>query len=174
MTDSHSQKTYQVRLDWGFRGLTRLATSGIVVVVDAIGSSERLVAEAIALSHSPVVFAGSLRNATATAQAVYAEQVARGERTAINLVLAGDDEGGFAVEDYLAAGAIADALTALGLDHSSPDVAVASEGFRALTRAVKHLFSASGAGVALVDAGRRDEVRAAAAFDSEAAATRYN
>lgn len=174
MTDSHSQQTYQVRLGWGVRGLTRLAPSGIVVVIDAIGSPERLVADALALSRSPVVFAGSLRNATATAQAVYDEQVARGERTSINLVLVGDDEGGFAVEDYLAAGAIAEALTALGLDHSSPDVAVATEGFRALTRAVKHLFSASAAGAELVAAGRRDEVRAAAELNAEPAATRHN
>ena len=100
--------------------------------------------------------------------------MARGERTSINLVLVGDDEGGFAVEDYLAAGAIAEALTALGLDHSSPDVAVATEGFRALTRAVKHLFSASAAGAELVAAGRRDEVRAAAELNAEPAATRHN
>ena len=48
MTDSHSQQTYQVRLGWGVRGLTRLAPSGIVVVIDAIGSPERLVADALA------------------------------------------------------------------------------------------------------------------------------
>src|SRR5690554_1973391 len=114
MTDPGSQSTYQVRLGWGSGGLTRLATSGVVVIVDAIGTSEDLVAEAVALPHRPTVFVGSLRNATATATAVYEEQLSRGGRTAINLVLMGDADGGFAVEDYLAAGAIADALTALG------------------------------------------------------------
>ena len=93
MTDSHSQQTYQVRLGWGVRGLTRLAPSGIVVVIDAIGSPERLVADALALSHSPVVFAGSLRNATATAQAVY-DDIRNKRRTTKYLhmapVLAGD------------------------------------------------------------------------------------
>ena len=172
MTDSRSQQTYQVRLGWGSAGLDRLAVSGIVVIVDAIGSSDALLAQAVALPHSPAVFAGSLRNATATAQAVYDEQIVRGGRTAINLVLAGDESGGFTVEDYLAAGAIGDTLTALGLDHSAPDVAVATEGFRPLKRALKHLLSASAAGLALAEAGRRDEVRAAAELDSEPTAVR--
>lgn len=170
MTDPRSQSTYQVRLGWGAGALTRLAKSGIVVIVDAIGSSEALAAEARALPHSPTVYLGSLRNATATARAVYEEQVARGGRTAINLVLAGDEEGGFAVEDYLAAGAIADGLAALGIDHSAPDVAVANEGFRPLKRAVKHLFSASAAGLALKAVGRGDEAKAAAELDAESEA----
>src|SRR5690554_3015696 len=121
MTDARSQRNYQVRLAWGAEGLARLAESDIVVVVDAIGSSAALVAQAAALENAPVVFSGSLRNATATAKAVYAEQLARSGRTTINLILVGDD-GVFAIEDYLAAGAIADALTQLGLDHSAPDV----------------------------------------------------
>jgi 2-phosphosulfolactate phosphatase len=175
MTDSRSQSTYQVRLAWGHRGLARLAEAGVVVIIDAIpdadGSSDELTARAAALPHGPAVFAGSLRNATATAKAIYAEQLARGGRTAINLVLAGDD-GDFAVADYLAAGAIGDALSALGIDHSAPDVAVATEGFRPLKRALKHLLSASAAGLALNEAGRRDEVKAAAELDAEDEAIR--
>lgn len=171
--DPRSQSTYQVRLGWGEHGLTTLAESGIVVIVDAIGTSEELVAKAAALPHAPVVFQASLRNATATAQAIYDEQVARGERTSINLVLAGDDDGRFAVEDYLAAGAVGDALTTLGLDHSAPDLAVAAEGFRPLTRAVKHLFSASAAGLELAQAGRRDEAKLAAEHDADPEAIRY-
>ncbi len=171
MTDPSSQSTYQVRLAWGAEGFARLAEAPVVVIVDAIGASDDLVASAAALAHRPTVFEASLRNATATAKAVYDLQVASGGRTAIALVLAGDD-GRFAVEDYLAAGAIADALTALGIDHSAPDVAVAVEGFRPLTRALKHLLSASAAGLALTAAGRRDEVRAAAALDADATAIR--
>lgn len=182
MTDSRTQATYQVRLGWGSRALSALAMSGIVVVVDAIpsgsasgtqsGAQASIAADAAALSHGPAVFTGSLRNATATAKAAFDEQVARGGRTAINLVLVGD-EGAFAVEDYLAAGAIADGLTSLGLDHSSPDVAVAAEGFRALKRALKHLLSASAAGLELAELGRRDEVKAAAELDAEAEASGY-
>ncbi|MTE23562.1 2-phosphosulfolactate phosphatase [Microbacterium sp. ZXX196] len=170
MTDPRSQSTYQVRLGWGERGLDELAPAGVVIVVDVLGSADPLAARAIAMGHGPTVLIGTLRNATATAQAAYDEQLARGGRTAIALVLAGDD-GAFAVEDYLAAGAIGDALTARGIDHSAPDVAVATEGFRALGRAVKHLVSASASGLALAAEGRRDEVRAAAEVDADAEST---
>lgn len=166
MTDARSQATYQVRLGWGAAALEQLAPAEIVVVVDAIGEPAQLAAAATALPHAPTVFSGSLRNATATARAIYDEQSARGGRTAIALVLAGDD-GSFAVEDYLAAGAIADALSALGIDHTAPDVAVAGEAFHGLKRALKHLLSASAAGLALAAEGRRDEVRAAAELDAD-------
>lgn len=177
MTDSRSQSTYQVRLGWGAAALTRLAPAEIVVVVDAIGDPSELAQQAKVLPHAPTVFVASLRNATATARAACDEQIARGGRTAISLVLAGDPEpdnpGGFAVEDYLAAGAIADALTALGIDHSAPDVAVAAEGFRPLKRAVKHLVSASAAGLALKAAGRAQEAKTAADLDADREPTRF-
>lgn len=171
VTDPSSQSMYQVRLGWGQDALERLAAAPVVIVVDAIGESRDLAERAAGLPHRPTVFVASLRNASATAQAAYDVQVASGGRTAIALVLAGD-EGRFAVEDYLAAGAIADALTTLGIDHSAPDVAVAVEGFRPLTRALKHLLSASGSGLALAAAGRRDDVKAAAELDADADAIR--
>lgn len=171
MTHVRSQANYQVRLGWGARGLSELAVGDIVVIVDAIGEDDTLVAQAVALDHSPAVFVSTLRNAKATARAVYDEQVARGGRTSINLVLAGVD-GVFAVEDYLAAGAIGDALTTLGLDHSAPDVAVATEGFRPLTRALKHLLLASASGLALKEVGRGEDVKIAAELDADAEADR--
>lgn len=173
MTDTRAQSTYQVRLAWGTTGLTQLAPADIMVIVNALGSSESLAAGAASLPHTPTVFIANLRNRTATATAIFDEQVARGSRTAINLVLAGD-EGAFAVEDYLAAGAVADALTALGIDHSSPDVAVATEGFRPLSRAVKHLLSASAAGLALKAEGRGDEAKAAGEVDADTEAIRVD
>lgn len=186
MQDPRAQSTFQVRLGWGVEGLTRLAKSRIVVVVDAIrggaaatadaaapdDSASVLSATAAALPHEPIVFVASLRNATATARAIYDEQVEAGGRAAINLVLVGDD-GDFAVEDYLTAGAIGEALSVLGLDHTSPDLAVATEGFRSLRRALKHLFSASGSGVELKAVDRTDEVRAAAELDADAEAVRF-
>lgn len=171
MTDPRSQSTYQIRLAWGADGLARLAPAGIVIVVDVLGSPEQLAAAAIEQQYRPTVFVGRLRNASATARAVYDEHIERGGRTAINFVLAGDD-GAFAVEDYLAAGAIADGLSARGLDHSAPDIAVATEGFRPLTRALKHLVSASAAGLALAEEGRRDDVKAAAELDADPDPTR--
>ena len=185
MTQTRSQLTYQVRLGWGADALTELAAADVVVIVDAIdtssarasrldddgagharSSARELADQAAALPDSPAVFIGTLRNATATAKAIYHEQLARGGRVAINLVLVGDG-GRFAVEDYLAAGAIADGLSALGIDHSAPDVAVATEGFRPLKRAVKHLFSASASGLALRAEGRSDKAKAAAILDAE-------
>lgn len=175
MSAPRSQQLYQLRLAWGGQALLTLAESGIVIIVDAIESDDSatvLAAQAAALPHTPVVFLASLRNAQATAEAVVAEQIARSTRTSINLVLCGE-RGDFVVEDYLAAGAIADQLSARGIDHSSPEVAVAIEGFRPLTCALKHLFSASGSGAALSRLGRADEVLAAAQLNSLGGAVRY-
>ncbi|WP_036319474.1 2-phosphosulfolactate phosphatase [Microbacterium indicum] len=169
MTHARSQATYQVRLGWGAAALELLEPADVIVVVDAIGSSPAL--ERAAQDRADIVFAASLRNATATARAVYAAQRERAARTSIALVLAGDD-GAFAVEDYLAAGAVADGLSALGIDHTAPDAAVAGEGFHGLTRALKHLLSSSATGLALAEEGRREEVLAAAALDADDAARR--
>ena len=176
MTEPRSQQLYQLRLAWAEHAYETLAESEIVIVIDAIETDDAaaaLAAHAAALPHQPSVFLASLRNAAATADAVVAEQLERGTRTSINLVLCGD-QGQFAVEDYLAAGAIADRLSARGIDHSSPEVAVAVEGFRPLTRALKHLFSASGAGAVLSRLGRANEVLAAARVDSIDHAVRYS
>lgn len=171
MTETRAQSTYQVRLGWGQTGLTHLAVAEVMVVVDALGTSTDLIDGALALPHAPTVFAASLRNAAATAAAIHAEQLARGGRTAINLVLAGDG-GAFAVEDYLVAGAIGDELTSRGIDHTAPDLAVAIEGFRPLTRAVKHLISASAAGLAARAEGNAEAVRAAGELNAESEAQR--
>lgn len=168
MAHPNAQTTYQVRLAWGAQALATLAESGVVIIVDALDTdaSAGLVAQARTLAHNPLVLHASLRNAAAVAQRAYDEQLARGGRTSINLVLAGDD-GSFAVEDYLAAGAVADALVDLGIDHSSPDVAVANEGFRGLQRALKHLLSSSASGLKLAAQGGADEVKAAAELNAD-------
>ena len=122
-----------------------------------------------------MVMLGSLRNAAAVAAAVLAEQSARGARTSVNIIAAGELSGRepgaelrFAVEDQLGAGAVLAALEERGVDHSSPEAAAASESFRGLRRAARHLITASGSGQELLDAGRRDEVLAAAMHDSVA------
>ncbi|WP_137844110.1 2-phosphosulfolactate phosphatase [Microbacterium sp. 2FI] len=130
------------------------------------------VAEAAARTGS-VVLLGCLRNAAAVAAAVLAEQQRRGARTSVSIIAAGElasrDELAplrFAVEDHLGAGAIVDALGALGIDHTAPEAAAAGEAFRGLRGAVRHLLTASGSGQELIDHGRRDEVLAAAAVDA--------
>jgi 2-phosphosulfolactate phosphatase len=128
---------------------------------------------AAAAGRGALVLLGALRNASTVAAAVLAEQERRGARTSIAVIAAGEMTGRdaaatvrFAVEDQLGAGAVVDALGALGIDHTSPDAAVAAESFRALRRAVKHLLTASGSGLELIERGMRDEVLAAAAVDA--------
>ena len=191
------QSTYQVRLEWGVAGLARLAPADIVVVVDVLRFSTTVIeavdrgeeypldaaAHAVSINGAPVaqaaagtgalVLLGGLRNASAVAAAVLAEQERRGARTSIAVIAVGELSSRdstamlrFAVEDQLGAGAVIDALGALGIDHTSPDAAVAAESFRALRRAVKHLLTASGSGRELIETGRGDEIARAAAVDA--------
>lgn len=224
-------------MDWGIRGLERLAASDIVVVVDVLRFSSSVIdaiaagqtvpldasahadthggadATAHADSHGeldatahadtqggvdatahaaswngaaiaaraaepapqPTVVLGGLRNAAAVAGAVLAEQHRRGARTSVAVIAAGErtsrEPGAdlrFAVEDLLGAGAVIDALGALGLDHTSPEAAAACEAFRGLRAATRHLLAASGSGQALLARGAGDEVRAAAEVDASA------
>lgn len=198
MTESvFDQARYQLRFDWGLAGLRRLAPADVVVVVDVLRFSSTVTARlaagetvphdegahavsrngaAIASAVGPdaVVLLGCLRNASAVARAILAEQGRRAARTSVNIVAAGELAGlgadaglRFAVEDQLGAGAVLGALEALGLDHTSPEAAAASESFRGLRPAVRHLLTASGSGQELLDTGRRDEVLAAAAHDAD-------
>lgn len=188
------QSRYQVRLDWGFDGLARLSPADVVVVVDvlrfsttvtdAVSHGETVALDAAAHTVSlngarvaaaasgSLVLLGCLRNASAVAAAVHVEQARRAARTSVAVIAAGElasrAEGApmrFAVEDQLGAGAIVDALALLGIDHSSPEAAVACESFRGLRGAARHLLTASGSGQELIDLGRRDEVLNAAAID---------
>lgn len=185
-----SQSDYQVRLEWGGAGLSRLADAHVVVLVQTLGLSARALAAAEAgapldavddaaaalvrasAATGAHVVVGGLRNAAAVAAHVLEVQRTRGERTSISIVAAGYPDGTdakglrFAVDDLLGAGAVVAALGDLGIDHASPDAAVAGEGFRALGGAVRHLLTASGTGRRLDADGRRDEVLAAAARDA--------
>lgn len=130
---------------------------------------------AAALDHAPLVVLGSLRNAAAVAAAALADQHRRGARTSIAVIAAGelvsDADGAplrVAVEDLLGAGAVIDALSTLGVDHTSPEAAAACEAFRGLRGAVRHLLTASGSGQDLIERGLRDQVLAASEVDASA------
>ena len=166
------QSPYQVRFEWGVPGLRRLAPADIVVIVDVLRfsstvtdavASGRSVSLADAASWSPngaavaaaaagqqTVLLGSLRNASAVAQAVLAQQNQRQQRTSVSVIAAGevttDQDLRFAVEDQLGAGSIIAALGDLGIDHTSPEAAAACESARGLRRAMRHLLTASGSG----------------------------
>ena len=177
MPQPFDQSAYQVRFDWGIPGLERLAAADIVVVVDVLRFSSTLpdavasgveveLADAVewssngaavvtAASDAETVLVGGLRNASAVARAVMAIQDRRQQRTSVAVIAAGEltPDGGlrFAIEDQLGAGAIIAALGDLGIDHTSPEAAVAAESARGLRRALRHLLSASGSGRELVD-----------------------
>lgn len=133
-----------------------------------------------------VVLAGALRNRTAVARRILALQEERGERTVVAIIAAGERSSGapgsaagagaaaapaddsirFAIEDQLAGGAIVDALVALGIDHTSPEAAVACAAFEGLRHAGTHLIGASGSAVELVEQGYRADVRFATELDA--------
>jgi len=190
------QSRYQVRLEWGVQGLARLAPADIVVVVDvlrfsttvadAVAGGEQVpldesahavsingaVVAAQAAASGAVVMLGSLRNPSAVADAVLAEQERRGARTSVAVIACGERADRedttalrFAVEDQLGAGAVIDALAVRGIDHSSPEAAVACEGFRGLRPALRHLLTASGSGQELIERDLRPDVLAAAEID---------
>ncbi len=173
--DPVAQSTYQVRFDWGGRGAARV-TEGvdIVVWVDVLpdAASSRSPAELIGLAPEPAaVLQAGLVDATATARWILAEQERLGRRAFLAIVAAGDAEAGFAADDLLGAGAVIDALAALGIDDTSPEAAVAASAFGGLRRAVRHLTSASTAGRAAAASGLGvDAVHMAAALDASDAA----
>ena len=126
-----------------------------------------------------MVLIGSLRNASAVADAIVEVQNRRGARTAVAVIAAGeltsraaDAQVRFAVEDQLGAGAIIDALSARGLDHTSPEAAAAGEAYRALGGAVRHLLGASGSGRELAERDERAVTAAAASVDADRVAPR--
>ena len=198
MSTPYDQSRYQLRFDWGQDGLARLAPADVVIVVDVlrfsstvtdrVGAGETVphddalratsvngapLADAAAATGA-VVMLGGFRNAAAVADAVLAEQQRRGTRTSVAIVAAGEQADAaaplrFAVEDQLGAGAVLGALEALGIDHTSPEAAAASESFRGLRLAVRHLLTASGSGQELIERGLRDEALRAAQLDAESA-----
>ncbi|MFE5407383.1 2-phosphosulfolactate phosphatase [Microbacterium sp. NPDC056569] len=152
--------------------VARGETTALDASAHAVSINGAPVAEAAAESGA-VVLLGCLRNAAAVARAVLDIQHGRAARTSIAVVAAGELAGRgagaplrFAVEDQLGAGAIVDALGALGVDHTSPDAAAAAEAFRGLRGAVRHLLTASGSGQELLERDARDEVLNAAAVDA--------
>lgn len=146
---AHRQAKYQVRFDWGVEGAAAVAADADVVVwVDALPADQR---EAPAeLPGDGAVLLAGLTDAAAVARWILDEQVRLGRRAMVALVAAGATSAAgtprFAVEDLLAAGAVVDALAALGIDYSSPEAAAACAAFTGLRGAVAHLLTASVSG----------------------------
>ncbi len=139
-----SQRKYQVRLDWGASGASDVGVDADVVVLVDVLSHE---GGAVVRATSATVIAGDLRNRTAVANWVLARQEEKGDRLVVAIIAAGsprvDGTLRFAVEDFLAAGSIVDALAFAGIDYCSPEAAAASAAFVALRPAVGHVLTAS-------------------------------
>lgn len=141
-----------MRFDWGVAGANSIAASGAdaIVWVDQLGTVT-LPSESSPTSLPTITTAhGTIQSSAALAAWALQRQTARGGRFTIAVVAAGEprDDGSlrFAVEDLLAAGAIIDALTAVGIDHCSPEAAAASAAYVGLSRASRHLITASVSG----------------------------
>jgi 2-phosphosulfolactate phosphatase len=166
---SIEQEQYQVRFDWGVDGAGAIGSDAdVIVVVDVLGEATGLADELDGTTAA--VVAGSLRNRTALARWALGRQADKGDRFRIAIVAAGETRDGgssrFALEDLLAAGAIIDALAAVGIDYCSPEAAAAAAVFTGLRNATGHLIGASTSGRAATARGDRASVDAAIQLDS--------
>jgi hypothetical protein len=158
-----AQSSYQVRLHVGMpaAALEQLAAlAECVVLVDALPDD----VDGGPLLNERMLRAG-FTNRSATARAVLDAQARKGDRLPVDIVTPAAPDGRFAVEDFLAAGAVVDALADLGLDFASPEAASACAAFTGLRGALAHLVSASPTGRAWTAAGRTAALHAATRLD---------
>jgi 2-phosphosulfolactate phosphatase len=160
----------------GGDGIT-LSPSSITPQTVAAAASRRVVlsslngsrVSAAMASYGVPVVAATLRNRTAVAEWIRDYQVAEGRRLGIAVIAAGERRSDgtlrFAVEDLLVAGAVVDALAALGIDHSSPEAAAACAAYLGLKRATTHLITASTSAQELFEAGQGRDVELATEAD---------
>ena len=165
-TTPRNQTKYQIRFDWGLGGGTAIAPGAhIVVWVDALTTA--LAPDPLNIPHGSAVVLGTVGNAAAVAAWVLERQVELGDRATVAVVAAGSDDGHFAVEDLIAAGAVIDAIAAVGIDFISPEAAAAVGAFVGLRNATGHVLSASVTGQQIISVHGRDFVDAARTANSQ-------
>lgn len=160
-----SQERYQVRFEWGESGAARIAAGAhAIVVVDELDghgqASGATLAAAVAERASGVAGSAAVLCATEASAGDAATSILRlqetlGDRCIVAVVGAGSidaDGARTTVEDLLAAGAVVDALAALGIDFASPEAAAACAAWQSLRRAATHLLTASTSGDEVPDA----------------------
>ena len=158
MSDAQPQIKYQVRFDWGLAGFQALAADAdVIVLADALPAVDAARGFPTQLASHTVIVA-DLGTSTLVADWALARQTAKGDRFSVAVIAVGESRADgsirFAMEDQLVAGAVIDALAALGIDHCSPEAAAAAASFVGLKGAVKHLVKASETGQALAAASR--------------------
>lgn len=133
-----------MRFDVGLDGARRIGASAHLLVW-----CDGLATEPVAVHALPPhleVIDARCGAAGLIAERLVTLQTARGERTMVAVVAAGvpvEAPEGIPVEDHLLAGAVIDALGAVGIDATSPEAAVAAAGYQGLRGAVAHMLSAS-------------------------------
>ena len=151
LATAHGQGNYQVRFDWGAAGATAIAEGAhLVVWVDQLAASDGTPQPMPVLGGTPggvELMPATLEEAADVAAFARRRQTELGGRCVIAVVAAGavraDGSLRFAVEDLLAAGAIIEAIAAVGIDHQSPEAAAAASAYTGLKNATRHLISAS-------------------------------
>ena len=158
MSDAQPQIKYQVRFDWGLAGFQALAADAdVIVLADALPAVDAGLGLPTPVTAHTVITA-DLAGSALVADWALARQTEKGDRFSVAVVAVGESRADgsirFAMEDQLVAGAVIDALAALGIDHCSPEAAAAAASYVGLRRAVKHLVKASETGQARAAAGQ--------------------
>ena len=162
MNDPRTQSQYQVRFDWGVAGAAAITPGAhILIWADALATAGA--PDPLALDVECAVILGSVGNRAAVAQWVLDRQAELGDRVVIAVVAAAADDGRFAVEDLLAAGAVIEAISDAGIDSTSPEAAAASGAYAGLRNATGHVLSASVTGKQLAADGDIERMNAARA-----------
>jgi 2-phosphosulfolactate phosphatase len=166
---AESQHRYQVRFDVGCDGAWRIGESAhLLVWCDALAT---MPVPLDALPAHLQIIDARFGAAAVIAQQLLAVQAARGERTMVAVIAAaargsaarGSAAQGIPIEDNLLAGAMVDALGAVGIDATSPEAAVEAAAFQGLRGAVGHLITASVGGQAFAAERGPEAMRAARA-----------
>jgi len=162
VNDPRNQSQYQVRFDWGIGGAAAIAPGAHVLVwADTLVTAGA--PDPAALDVDCAIILGSVGNRAAVAQWVLDRQTEIGDRAVVAVVAAGTDDGRFAVEDLLTAGALIDAISDVGIDFTSPEAAAAIGAYTGLRNATSHVLSASVTGKQLAASGDNERLDAARA-----------
>ena len=149
-----TQEQYQIRLALAAPGALR---ADLVVWADAFGTSQ----PPCAVAHTV-----SLRNRARIARQIFAEQTLRNARTSVLVLVApSSDSTQLPAANLAVAGALIEALSDLGLDHTSPEAALALAAWVGIRPARKHLLGATSAARLLAQSGRPEVVAAALELD---------
>jgi 2-phosphosulfolactate phosphatase len=151
LATAHGQGSYQVRFDWGAAGAMAIAEgANLVVWVDQLAPADGGAGPMPLLGGTPggvELMPVTLDDAADVAATALRRQTELGGRCVIAVVAAGavraDGTLRFAVEDLLAAGAVIEAIAAVGIDPQSPEAAAAASAYSGLKNATRHLISAS-------------------------------